>query len=736
LCVKYAALDMSLSEYENKLAKRTLYAANSLVYVLMPFDNGDENSNGSENAAGWQEYLDNNKKSFDRMLLLLGENETTNNTATRVYDYLFVSYLGGEKLTNKAINHILGSTTALAATTVLLDGDVVKDSVLLERSFCKFINNAYRRQSNTHLYSQPLRDIRDRYLASISVSTPPIGLFTHEYISKPMSLASLVELSLMRFFDSLAAAYSSKQIHIPIEALLNEYNQRLDSLVRLLTEDYLRAIAWPVPEFLAAGFNDECIKYWNTRECFTNVIQTQFRELIRLNEIDNDCVSIGFESQNELITLESVENRIFNYLNNLLKSKISTGHFPSQSECIQSVYQLENAIKLVVKSMREKFNESNEKIAASSSSCTFTSNNSIMLPMRNISNEQNRSTLIKCADVEWFRLLLPILRYLIANGFLVFRTNKKIYLDRFYIYCNLNRIKLFDWLNNRFYTPNASGEGSELHDHDQLCAKYKRKGAERESNFIESNKLTGPLSSKSIKMKRRFSDETVSFSHDISISSSDEDMAASDIQDSMIFERSKTSGPICSQSESIDWKGGKSKRLMIRQNMHESPPIIMDDSSRTLLVSLTNKNVTSELEKKLEGLVNNLQEEKQNFNQFEMKLNETLRSEVESNKTKNTEWKDSNSKCLMILQSMHESPPVIMDDSCRALLVSLTNKNVTNELEKKLEGLVNNLQEEKQNFNRFEMKLNETLRSEAESSKTIKQPSLLHERVFALNNRK
>ena len=62
-------------------------------------------------------------------------------------------------------------------------------------------------------------------------------------------------------------------------------------------------------------------------------------------------------------------------------------------------------------------------------------------------NNGNELLVLK-SSIEWSKLLLPMVDYVLANGYLEFRHAEKIYSSQFYVYYNQSEIKAYDWINN------------------------------------------------------------------------------------------------------------------------------------------------------------------------------------------------------------------------------------------------------------------------------------------------
>ncbi len=113
----------------------------------------------------------------------------------------------------------------------VLEGDVTKDNGVLQTTYQNFLRKVYT-QTSKSCQSRSL-DI-ERSLSS------------YESVNNALTLVNILEMTLVKFFEYLS--FSSKSIYVPFEALITEYNSRLDVLVKMLTRDEYRLLAWPIPE--------------------------------------------------------------------------------------------------------------------------------------------------------------------------------------------------------------------------------------------------------------------------------------------------------------------------------------------------------------------------------------------------------------------------------------------------------------------------------------------------------
>ncbi len=416
-CIKVCSSNLNSTEFETKLCKRTLFGSNSMIYILMPIKSHQQTFN---------DYMIENQKMLIQILKLYNENITDLKRLITSCQFMFVSYLNSSEQTEQVIRFILGNNNNNNFIFCLLDGDVVKDNYILLHNYEIFLNKCYKQNS-------------------VSFNFESIN-----QLNNVVSLANICELSIMKFFEFLNHSPSSKNIYLSLNSIIDEYNTRLEQLIKMLTLDEYKEMGWPVPEFIDSQFSHEyntTLKYWNTIECFEQTIKKQFYSLLSLNKVDND-------QDDAQESLDLIEAKFLAYLNNLLKSKVKKNTLPGKSECLKSIYQLESKIRNSFKKLTN---------------------------LKLISSKTN---------INWSEMITAIVDYLITSGYLTFQNNKH-YLDKFYFYCNLDKLKAYDWINNSTLTTPISSPQSVTSDHF-IIKKYERKQQSESNNHL----------------KRRFSDET------------------------------------------------------------------------------------------------------------------------------------------------------------------------------------------------------------------------------------
>ena len=623
-CFRMSSSEMSPAEYQQKLNTRLLFGANSMVFVLMPVSSDLDSSNISDEEYDglFREYLVKTRSSFNTILGLFNENLNFSRHPNLVnaYEFMFISYLDSNQQTKTAIDFILGSDEMDNYCYCLLDGDVLKDNGVLQRTYQFFLQKICLKYSKMNLMSQQLS------------GTSLLNPLRHEPINNISSLAEIFDMSCMKFIDFLCHHPIRNSICIPFDCVLKEFNVRLRKLVSLLTNEVYKSISWPMPEISDCEASSEMwtLKYWNTSECFENVIGRQFYNLLYLNE---EVFEIDKQGQNELIEFNQIEISIFNYLNKLLTSKVNTGKFPAQAECIKSIYHLESTLKTVLENMRKLCNLSSLN----------TSKNLFKLCEKQLSADK---LLIKKSSIEWSKLILPIIDYLLSNGFVVFQ-EKRIYLNQFYIYFNLNELKSFDWINN-CVQPQLSPNSYAIHMNESA-----------ESNYLVKKyaKQMEEYSKSQVNLKRRYSGDS-------SLNNLDKTV-----------EESTSEGSSTSKLESSNNSDSHIKQLKY-QKLITSP----------LKTQLFEES--SELETKLSTFLSMLNREKENADKFENRLNKLVTTEDD-------------------LKSKSEDEEV----ACKILNINndLNSSESNKAISKDLDSFLEKLKQEKLKNEQFNSKLDKML---------------------------
>lgn len=385
---KLCTTNQSQYEFECKLKKREFYGANALVFALMPCDED------------LHTYSKRMKREFFQVLKLFNENLDFNSTSVvEAYRFMFISYLDGDKETRSVIDFILGKSDCCYC---LLEGEVTSDNALLQQTYQYFIKKVYTQASKDSLNNQEMSSL------SRAVNN-------YEPVNNVMTLTNIFEMTIMKLFEYLT--HSNKSLYVPFNAMIDEYNTRLDMLIKILTRDEYRQLAWPIPELCETDLNSTNwnLRYWNTNECFDNVIRGQFYNLMYLNEDLSLSDEIHVEEEDIQIEFSIIEIKFKKYLERIISSKRTANLLPPpQSECIKSRFRFESSINNTIINMKK-----------------LTVNNTISK-----------------SEIKWSQLLLATIEYLLANGYLHFQNTAPTTLDQFYFYCNLNELKSHDWINN------------------------------------------------------------------------------------------------------------------------------------------------------------------------------------------------------------------------------------------------------------------------------------------------
>ncbi len=417
-CIKVCSSDLSQHQYETKLAKRTLYGSNSIIYILPPLKTNET----------FESYSNENQKTIRKVLRLFNENLDVDSTAKNC-QFMFISYLSTHHQTRQIIDQIVGNLTQNSNLTYcLLDGDVVKDNALLLATYQEFLSKIYKQNS-------------------INLNDLP-GRVNLKQINNILPLSTVFEMTLMKFFEFLTHTSSKKSIYLSLSSIVEEYNSRLEQLIKLLTPDEYKQVSWPVPEFIDSDFSTKdssysILKHWNTNECFENTIKKQLYSLLSLEPTRID---------------QADESKFMVYLNSLLKTKVKQNTLTPETECIKSVYQLESVIKHTFKNINGN------------------------------------------GTINWPQIVVAIVEYLLTNGFLIFQNSKQIYLDKFYFYCNLDKLKSYDWVNNCLSCSSTASSPTSIVSVDSRPSHYIVKKYECK---------TAASAATSCNLKRRFSDESI-----------------------------------------------------------------------------------------------------------------------------------------------------------------------------------------------------------------------------------
>jgi hypothetical protein len=390
-CIKLCSDSMSKTELQKKSNQRSLYGSNSMVFVLMPVNERSEDE--------FIKYKNKNRENFLKILSLFNENLKLNDENTvqtlNAYEFLFISYLDDNEQTKTIIEYILGSTELKNYCYCLLEGDAVKDNGILHRTYQFFLQKVCLKYANLNFVPKPFS-------------------LRYEQVNNVASLSDLFEITCIKFLDFLANHPLKNSIYLTLGNIIREYNLRVEKLLKLLTNENYKHLTWPIPEMIdfESNLNESIsvddklkesntlwtLKYWNTNECFDEILNRQFFNIIHLNEFSND---FEFDSNNELVDFSQIEHCVFSYLNRILKSKRSSNILESEND-VNAVFQLESGIKSILNNMKKSF------ILAQSS---FSTNKANLL----FKIDQSDSLFVKKSCIEWSKLLLPILEYMLSN---------------------------------------------------------------------------------------------------------------------------------------------------------------------------------------------------------------------------------------------------------------------------------------------------------------------------------
>ena len=629
--IRVCPTDMSASELATKLNKRQLYGANALMFILMPLECADS-------AIEFTNYLHKMRHDFYQILRLFNENLNTGHLD--LYQFMFVSYLNDHEETKKAIQFILDDKASQNYCYCLLEGDVVKDNGLFQHTYKNFLKQIYTQNARSHLVSEAASDLLQLNTVPKTVSS------NYEAINNAFSLAAIYEMSILKLLEFLS--HSQASIYVPFEALVDEYNARLDMLVKMLTRDEYRQVAWPVQELCDIDFASRdnsiywMLKYWNSNECFDGVIKKGFFNLMYLNDLaespsDDQTTELLCGEQDEWVEFDLIERKFFSYLEKLLKTKQEGGSLPPHAQCVKSTYQLESSIKSTVKNMR--------KLA--------------------VPNAKTNMLFISKSSIQWPQLVLAIVEYLLANGFLMFKSVAPIRLQEFYFYCNLNEIKNYDWINN---ASNNAGMSLISSPTSSVFSNYS--DMKVKSNYLMNKYAKKP---KQTNLKRRISDQSIGNSSNDTIENTSRQLNLNASEEASVLNESQLFTNLNNLDTSCNLKQLKYQRLMTPPSHKKEPA------------------ASTQFDLKFEEFLKLLDKEKENNRQFETKLSNFSESNFE---------KDD--------QVLSISFNFLEHDSAKGFNKSVPN-NDSNKSEQTLENLLERLNDEKLKNEKFNSKLNQML---------------------------
>ena len=444
-------------DYEMRATRRTLCGANALLYVLMPLGVGEQQ----------RAYLETNRRQLNNIVRLFAPSSSQQHPYERIH-FMFISYLGGDKQhTDACIRFLLDIQPSNAQKPAIninycfcmMEGDVVRDDAVLHAAF--------RQHLAKHVASEAKSEQRRRR-------------------PRARSLAAIVAATLQPFLDHVRDQEARSAIRVPLASLVGEYNERVHTLIGMLSRDELRGLAWPMPEFIdddaaaaATTTQTQTLKYWNSNECFDGVIRGQLRELLTLDELSEQEQKQAVEAATSTgVDMRAVERLIFDYLSRVLSGKESAGRTAACHAV--DLFRLESQVR------------------------------SELLEIASKSKKQQQQQPQTGVRVEWSRLLVPIVEHLVANGRLSFRALSKVYLDDFFVYCDAEAIASHDWINNR----TASVASGKLQQQLKFAAKYslesgtatlpQQQQQQQQQSTLGERTTNGPMAV--VALKRRWAD--------------------------------------------------------------------------------------------------------------------------------------------------------------------------------------------------------------------------------------
>lgn len=195
---------------------------------------------------------------------------------------LFISFISNRSITESIIEFMIGggsnnNNNQLKYSYFQINDDMTSydDTSLLAN-----INSTL-----TNTYQTFLLDVYRSQIANSERIRAELA------VSQVSSLSDIVYMTLVKFLEVAASHQqaTSSGVHIPFRCVLNEYNERVRRLVEMLSlDEYRRMWSWPIPELVKDRDENASywtLKYWNTDECFDQIIRRQFYQLICLDEI-------------------------------------------------------------------------------------------------------------------------------------------------------------------------------------------------------------------------------------------------------------------------------------------------------------------------------------------------------------------------------------------------------------------------------------------------------------------
>ena len=154
------------------------------------------------------------------IIKLVNENLSEDEIISNIKIFV-ISYLNDEQQTEHAIDFILKPEDSLKKLKTrnisycLLDGKVVRDNQIVEETFTNYLN---------HCFTTTPKECQSLNILS----------FFH-----------IFDLTILKYFNHI----SKKRDWMPFNRIIEEYNLRLDLLIReFLSKNFYKKLTWPIPE--------------------------------------------------------------------------------------------------------------------------------------------------------------------------------------------------------------------------------------------------------------------------------------------------------------------------------------------------------------------------------------------------------------------------------------------------------------------------------------------------------
>lgn len=427
-------LSMNQQEYEQKLKDRTYYGANSILITLASLRSYNNQLD---------EYITTYRSMFANLLRLISPG------SIGYVHVMFISLLPTEKLTRHVIESMLKDnvTTIQFSHCYCLVNENERNLIDANSSVLQTYETFLRRVCHDNRLKSNYQQIRS-------------------IVYNPATLSDIFYATVMKYFEFVSGNHQNGTLQMKFANVVDEYNVRLSKLIDLLTADYLGKIAWPMAELVDEFYtrSDEAkwtLKYWNTHECFDQVIRKQFYDIMSLDSCLNGD-GHEMDDDDELVEFGAIEKLLLNYLMRLFERK----KLPNQMmNFYKMVSQLRSSMKVAIDNMR-KFTICKKNL------------------FKTAPSEPDYQDMYICRkNINWSMLIMPIVNYLLTNSTFTYRNVKNIFIDQFYIYYDQPKVCSFDWVNNQPSSADRTTTGLTLMD------KYSSKTKASSTSVLNKRRL-------------------------------------------------------------------------------------------------------------------------------------------------------------------------------------------------------------------------------------------------------